>query len=226
MYTRNSSDLKKDSIKKLANNWPMAILVSFLTYSLLGGINFNNGLRKADIKIFSFQFQQNIDYNFGRGITSIVLSILLMIVIGSLYKGASFFFLNIVRGKKGTFGQFLTGFNGWGRAFLANLLIAIFVMLLTILLIIPGIIAIYRYSMTFYILNDYDDISALDAIELSSDMMRGHKFDLFCVQLSLIGWAILSVVTLGLGGIFLSPYYRTIVAEFYEDVKFDYEKNK
>ena len=56
-------------------------------------------------------------------------------------------------------------------------------------------------------------------------MMKGHKFDLFWLFLSFIGWFILAFFTLGIGFLWLVPYVQTSVAGFYEDVKADYEAN-
>ena len=56
-------------------------------------------------------------------------------------------------------------------------------------------------------------------------MMKGHKFDLFWLYLSFIGWILLSILTLGIGLLWLAPYMQTAMAAFYEDVKADYERN-
>ena len=56
-------------------------------------------------------------------------------------------------------------------------------------------------------------------------MMKGHKFDLFWLYLSFIGWGILCIFTLGIGLLWLVPYMQTAQSSFYEDVKADYEAN-
>ena len=56
--------------------------------------------------------------------------------------------------------------------------------------------------------------------------MKGHKFDLFCLMLSFLGWVILSMFTLGIGYLWLAPYMYTTMAAFYEDVKADYESRQ
>ena len=88
---------------------------------------------------------------------------------------------------------------------------------------IPGIIKALSYSMTPYILRDRPDLQNNAAIELSMDMMQGHKADLFWLYLSFIGWAILCCLTLGIGFFWLDPYMSASVAAFYEDLKADYE---
>ena len=55
-------------------------------------------------------------------------------------------------------------------------------------------------------------------------MMNGHKFDLFYLHLTFIGWGILSLLTLGIGFLWLNPYMMTAQAQFYEDVKAEYQE--
>ena len=107
--------------------------------------------------------------------------------------------------------------NVWGM-FLAGF----FIFLWTLLLIIPGIIKAFAYAMTPYILKEYPELSANQAINLSKKMMKGHKFDLFWLILSFIGWSILNVFTLGIGTLWLYPYMYTSTAAFYQDVKKEY----
>ena len=108
----------------------------------------------------------------------------------------------------------------WGM-----LLMYIFIILWSFLLFIPGIIKAFSYAMTPFILEENPELSANEAIDRSRAMMKGHKFDLFWLLLSFIGWFLLSLLTLGIGGLWLSPYQQTAVAAFYEDVKAEYELN-
>ena len=93
------------------------------------------------------------------------------------------------------------------------------IFLWTLLLIIPGIIKTYEYALTPYILVERPEMSASQAIAESSRLMEGHKFDLFWLELSFIGWFILSVITLGIGFIWLEPYCQVSIAAFYNDLK-------
>jgi uncharacterized membrane protein len=92
------------------------------------------------------------------------------------------------------------------------------IILWSLLLVIPGIIAAYRYAMASYIMAQNPEIGALDAIERSKAMMNGNKLRLFCLQLSFIGWMLLSALTLGIGYIFLRPYMQAAYAAFYLDI--------
>ena len=105
----------------------------------------------------------------------------------------------------------------WGM-----LLMYILTVLWSLLLIIPGIIKAFSYAMTPYILEENPELSASEAIHRSRMMMRGHKFDLFWLYLSFIGWGILCIFTFGIGYLWLAPYVETAQAAFYEEVKADY----
>ena len=93
------------------------------------------------------------------------------------------------------------------------------VFLWSLLFIIPGIIMSFAYAMTPYILEEHPEISAWDASTRSREMMKGHKFDLFWLYLSFIGWAILCILTFGIGLLWLSPYTTTSEVGFYNDLK-------
>jgi len=146
-------------------------------------------------------------------------SIASLAVSGPLTLGISIFVLKLVRDNNPKISNIFDGFNDFLRAFLTHLLILIFVLLWMLLLIVPGIIAALSYSMSFYILADNPELSALDAIKKSKEIMRGHKGSLFMLSLSFIGWALLALLTLGIGFFWLAPYMGTTFACFYEDIK-------
>lgn len=103
-----------------------------------------------------------------------------------------------------------------------GVLITVFTYLWTLLFIIPGIIKALSYSQALYIKGENPNISASRAIELSKIMMNGHKWDIFYLQLSFIGWNILSSLTFGiLGIVYVFPYYYAAHAFAYEEIKAD-----
>ena len=111
------------------------------------------------------------------------------------------------------------GFQDYGRIFVTMLLQAVYTILWSLLLVIPGIIKSYSYAMTSFILKDEPEMKNNAAIEKSMAMMEGNKMKLFMLDLSFIGWAILCIFTLGIGLLFLQPYVAISRAAFYEDLK-------
>ena len=116
-------------------------------------------------------------------------------------------------------------FTQYWRKVWTLLLMEIMVGLWSLLLFIPGIIKSFSYAMTPYILVDNPELTASEAIHRSRMMMKGHKFDLFYLYLSFIGWFFLAIMTMGVGFLWLTPYIQTAEASFYEEIKRDYELN-
>ena len=130
--------------------------------------------------------------------------------------------LLVERDNRAVGNLFRDGFGRWGRNAWGMFLMTFFTSLWSLLLVIPGLIKFYAYSLTPYILIDNPELSANQAINLSVKMMKGHKFDLFFLHLSFIGWIFLSIFTFGIGLLWLLPYMMTAQAAFYQDVKKEY----
>ena len=136
--------------------------------------------------------------------------------------GLATFSLALARDKEANINQLFEGFNKFGLALAAYFLMVLFIILWMLLLIIPGIIAALSYSMTFYIIADEDSIDAMEAIDKSKAMMDGYKWKYFCLGLRFIGWALLCILTFGIGFLWLMPYMQVTNAKFYDDVKANY----
>ena len=141
------------------------------------------------------------------------------IIAGPMAVGAAIFSLSISRNKEAELGQIFEGFKKFGVSLGAYLLMILFVLLWSLLLIIPGIIAALSYSMTFYILADNDSMGAKEAMDESKIMMDGYKWKFFCLGLRFLGWILLCMLTLGIGFLWLIPYMQVSYAKFYDDLK-------
>lgn len=187
-----NSELRAISRTTLSGNWMMAALAT-LVYLLIAG-----------------------------GVSSIPVagSVLDIIITYPLAYGFAILFLDLFReGKPIDIGKLFDGFKDFGRVWGTLILVAIYTILWTCLLIIPGIVKSYSYALTPFILKDEPELKYNAAIEKSMRMMDGYKMKLFLLDLSFIGWMILSVLTLGIGLLFLQPYMNTARAAFYEDLK-------
>ena len=120
------------------------------------------------------------------------------------------------------------GFRGgrYTRVFCALFLVHLFTFLWTLLLIIPGIMKAFSYALTPYILLDEPELTARQAITRSCEIMEGRRWKLFSLYLSFIGWGILSLLTFGIGFLWLAPYMNASIAAFYEDARAEYEASK
>ena len=141
---------------------------------------------------------------------------------GPITLGVSGYFLKLIRKEGPIIEDMFKGFRFFVKTFVLNLLITVFTLLWTLLLIIPGIIAAFRYSMAYYIMMDNPELSAFKALSESKRMMVGNKFQLFLLYFSFLGWFLLGVVTLGLAFLWVNPYFETAKANFYQDLKENY----
>ena len=148
----------------------------------------------------------------------VALKIVSLIIAGPLSLGYTTLILLISRNQKPDFAILFCGFKHFRTSFAAYLLRIIFIILWTLLLIIPGIIACLRYSQTFYILSEDENIGPLEAISKSKEMMAGNNWKLFCLYFRFVGWFILCIVTLGFAGLYVGPYFSQSCTKFYEDL--------
>lgn len=97
----------------------------------------------------------------------------------------------------------------------------LFIFLWSLLLIIPGIIKAYQYKFVSYILAENPELTASEALDKSTEMTRGHKMDMFVMDLSFIGWYILGAICFGIGVFFVNPYRDTSFAMLYKHLSGD-----
>lgn len=137
------------------------------------------------------------------------------------------FFLKLIRREEMVEGKVKTLFqefqNNWSTFVVAGVLEMLVVLLIMIpTLFIGAIIFSLAYGMVPFIIFDNPGIAPREALRQSRMMMRGHKAELFLLQLSFIGWALLCILC-PIGFLWLSPYMYTATAHFYEDIKAEYQ---
>ena len=155
-----------------------------------------------------------------------VLELLYFVLVGSWVSGILAYFLKLVRNESPSLRLLFSQLPRLFAFFKLYFLVALYTFLWTLLLIIPGIIASFRYSLSFYIMIDNPEMTATEVINRSKAMMQGHKMKYFLLFLSFIGWYLLSIVTIGIGFIWLIPYVYATQASFYEDLRLAYEEQQ
>ncbi len=148
----------------------------------------------------------------------------LFLAIGELASASLFtfgvisFFLKLSRNEEVTYKELFSKTNLWLSFITISICCAVFVFLWSLLLIIPGIIAGIAYKMVYYIKLDNPEIGTLEAIKKSKEIMSGHKWEYFVLQLSFLGWMILGAFTLGILYIWLVPYMAVTECNFYNNL--------
>lgn len=193
----NIRTLGRDALK---GRWGLAVLGTLL-YMLL-----------VMIPVFIL----NYIFNSGDGTPSGISSIYSLLISGPMTLGYAMFSISILRKRETSAAEVFYGFERFGKAFGLYIVMTIFVFLWTLLLIVPGIIAAFRYSMSFYILADNPNIGIMEALNESKRLMRGNKWKFFCLNLSFIGWGILACLSVGIGFLWLMPYMEVSFIAFYD----------
>lgn len=214
-------ELKDNAKQSLRGNWGWAIIV-FLITAIIFGI-FTGAGHWLDETYINYD-GTNIFYQFASPIGSILLWIGSSI---GLSRNIAFLELRDDQKEEKPYMAAFSVFteNRFGPELINFVLVSIFTFLWTWLLIIPGIIKAYSYSMTPYIVKDMvasgKQVSATDGINASKELMKGHKMALFIFDLSFLGWNILAAITCGIGYLWVTPYYQTAKANFYRHIAGD-----
>ena len=234
---RSSSDLRFIARRALTGRWGVAVGSSIVA-SLLGGIysaniNFNFNFsdnETAGNSVFSwFSNLTGSQMVFLGAAGAFLLNMALVFSIARLFIGSivgigyAKFNLDLVDNvTEARFATLFSYMRFWKVAIITRIVRTLYIVLWTLLFIIPGIITSYNYALTDYILAENPELTTKEALELSKKMMYGHRFRLFCLEFSFIGWAFLCVLSLGIGLIWLLPYTEAAKAAFYRDVSFQY----
>ena len=214
----------------LAGNWGLSVAVAAVA-SVLGGlitgVSFLPELETVIPLEYYPALQRYVDWwNEGLHIGSVTLNFrsgifgfAAFLIGGVLQMGYADFLLKQHEGKDTSFGDLFSKFDWFGTGFAQRFLRSLYVLLWTLLFIIPGIMKEYSYAMTPFILAENPNMTASQAIRSSEDLMDGHKADLFILDLSFLGWNILAALTLNLGNLALNPYKNAAYAAFYRQLQ-------
>ncbi len=148
----------------------------------------------------------------------LVLAILYSIFVGNvIHVGFNGWMLRYGRGENPSVGELFASFRIYKPAMTAMLLRDVLVFLWSLLFLIPGIVKSFAYSMAPYIVYENPNLTANQTLALSRKLTDGYKLELFVMELSFIGWYLLSGLTLGILGIlYVNPYYQLSRAGAYE----------
>jgi uncharacterized membrane protein len=194
---KNSAHYRGVARDNLKDNWGTAILVCLIVFG-----------------ISSFVAS-----------TPVLGTIETLILTGPLTVVGIKYFTALNKKQKPTVG---TAFTDFGKDFAGNVgaytLETLYTFLWSLLFVIPGIIKSYAYSMTMFLKSKNPEMKAAEALDLSQKIMNGRKAKLFCLDISFIGWMLLSIFTLGIGLLFLLPYMNASRIAFYEDAYIEYQE--
>lgn len=123
------------------------------------------------------------------------------------------------------FSELFQAFNGeqYLRVLGTMLLEGVLIFLGFLLLFVPGVIWACAYAIVPFILKDHPELSYMNALRMSKEMMEGHKMQYFCISLVATGLGILSIFTFCIALLWVVPFVEIVVVAFYEDIKAEHE---
>lgn len=194
---KSSFEYRNYARENLKGNWGSAILVCLIVMLISGLLSF----------------------------IPIVGSVISIMLSGQLIVAEFVYFIKLHQKTNPKVGIIFDNFStNWLNNFITYLVHGIYIILWTLLFIIPGIIKSFSYSMTMFLKAKNPQLKTNEAIKMSMEIMYGKKWKLFCLEFSFIGWALLSILTLGIGFLFLIPYMQSSITAFYEDAYKQYQE--
>ena len=218
----NRAELKMRGNMAFKKNYVSAVVVALLM-GIFGTVSGESSARRVseNSDIYSGNlFNVGMITGLLAGIATVVILIVLVakVFVGNLLKmgGYRFFILN--QTAQPGIGSLLDGFRSghYVNIVLTMFLRDLFTTLWSLLLVVPGIVKHYEYLMVPYIIAENPAMDYKEAFQISKQMMDGEKMEAFIMDLSFLGWYLLSAVTCGLLAIFyVNPYVQASFAEMY-----------
>ncbi len=212
----NRIDLKEKAKVAFKANYSASVVAALVLVAVTTafvGSNVNVDINNADADVSAAVA--------GTGaVLALVFSLLNVFVFNPLKVGGYLFFKKNNQ-EKADLNELIYAFkNNYANSLVTILLTDVFTFLWTLLFIVPGIVKSYSYAMVPFLIADHPDLQPMEVIKKSQQMMDGYKWQAFVLDLSFLGWQILSILTLGILGIFyVNPYYYQTKAGLYEFLK-------
>lgn len=215
-----SKDFRQRALEMLRGKWGMAILTTVVA-SIVGGllvessVSINLELDDEVLSRIPEIIRVYLMMIFSAGST---LNFVRFILGGTVTLGYCKFLLNLHDDKPADVKTIFSQFDRFADGFVLHLLTWLYTLLWGLLFVIPGFVAAYKYAMAPFIMQENPGMKPKDAITASTELMDGHKLELFFLDLSFIGWELLNLLTLGIGSFWLDPYMNASRAAFYRNL--------
>ena len=211
----NRSELKEEAKKSLKGKYNDAVIMLLIVILISAGAAVIGSIIDTSLGLVNKQTftigTQVLEYQ----TTGLFTSLLSMTLTCFLGFGIIEYFLNISRGKEVNWKDIFKRYDLFVYFFVLSLIVSIFTFLWSLLFIIPGIIAAFSYSLVYYLKLDNPDLEYMDNIKKSKELMKGHKWEYFVLELSFLGWIILVPFTCGILAFWLVPYMSVTQCNFY-----------
>ena len=226
--------LKQDARERMRRYQPNPIVIGLIVFLLTWvlqylstsvlGLNFEIKISGQDfttaeeaMKYLDDMYDQMLA-NFHPSLYASVLAIALSLMNTMVNVGNMIYSLHVVREEKADYGNLLDGFAIFFRVIVLSILEVVIISALALLFIVPGVIFAYRYRQAMYLLIDHPDRSPIACLRASGALMKGHKWELFVLDLSFLGWILLQWL-LSPFAIWVRPYQSLTYANYYRTLR-------
>lgn len=199
------AELKRRAKAYMAGNMGILMLCMVIVFAVTGAVSGLTGLLSEKVPQFS-----------------LVGMVLNLAVSAPFTLGIAAVYMQTAKDGTAEIGTLFSGFSRIVDAVVVIFLINLFTGLWMLLFIVPGIIKSIGWSQTYYIMAEHPEIKPKDAMDISAEIMGGHKGEYFVLQLSFILWYLLGIVTCGIGMLYVVPYVMSTQVQFYVEVSKDY----
>ena len=226
--------LKQDARERMRRYQPNPIVIGLIVFLLTWvlqylsmsvlGLNFEIEIPRQPFTTaeeaisFIYDMQEQMLAHFHPGAFAVILAAALSLMNTMVSVGNMIYSLHVVREEKADYGNLLDGFAIFVRVIVLSIMEALIVSALAMLFVIPGLIFAYRYRQAMYLLIDHPDRSPIECLRASGAMMKGHKWELFVLDLSFLGWMLVQWL-LSPFAIWLMPYQSLTYANYYRTLR-------
>jgi uncharacterized membrane protein len=189
--------LKQSAKDKLKGKWGTGVLITFIYLLVVGSLGGLSGIKYAGA----------------------IFSIISIFITPPFALGLTMTFIIFVKTESLLLDNLFNGFKDYAKSMAIYWWMVLWTVLWMLLFIVPGIIKALSYSQALFIIADNPNVKTRDALKISIKMTDGYKGDIFVMGLSFIGWALLAILTLGIGMLWLTPYIQTTYTNMFFKLK-------
>jgi len=219
---KTNGELKELAKQQLSGSWGKSALLTLIYFVV--------GILPGQLLLSKLKF------------SSLTIALIDIVLITPVTIGIAFCYLRLIREKKFNVKDILNGFKYFITgvvvyviidsmnimSVLVSNIITVNVVTTQFLSLVFGLVSIFLYlifSMVYYIIVDDPQIGVIGALTGSRKLMQGQIGRLFCLQLSFLGWILLTILSVGIGLLWVFPYIEVTTANLYLDLK-NRETNK
>ena len=221
------SEIRRQARDNLRGHWGQAVIAAMVAGLLGGGITSASssagGSAGSSSSTLDLEAFQSLPPEVMHAATTIlgvvgILALMGFVIGGTVQLGYSVYLLKQYHRQETSIGDLFSQFFRFGTGFAQKFFVNLYTILWTLLFVIPGIVKGFSYAMTPFILADNPNLTANQAITRSRELMDGHKWELFVLRLTFIGWDIAAALTMNIGHLALNPYKNAAEAAFYREI--------